>query len=198
MRNIVRGQHGAYQVEQVHFFTAPAKEAFATHGKDSVVAQQSYHRALQERYPAPHFQMTLGNHVFDRNGSLMPRYVEGQACDKTDRIRVWALEEKQTDVNLALGMYRGCSKAQCDQVVVCSNDSDVAPVLKAIREDFPNIQIGVITPAAPQHKNRRISSSLAEHAHWVRRHISDEELQAAQLPDMVPTKNKPARKPTHW
>jgi uncharacterized LabA/DUF88 family protein len=198
MRNIVRAQHGSYDVGHVHYFTAPAKEAFATHRKASVLAQQSYHRALLARHPVPLFQMTLGNHSFDKGGSLLPRYVEGEPCDKTDRVRVWSLEEKQTDVNLALAIYRVCSKAQCDQVVVCSNDSDVEPVLKALREDFPHIRIGLITPAAPQDQDRRFSRSLAAHAHWVRRHITDEELQIAQLSEKVPTKKKPAQKPEHW
>lgn len=198
MQNIIRGQHGSYDVQQVHYFSAPAKEAFATHRKESVVAQQSYHRALEARHPPPLFQMKLGNHSYDKSGSLLPRYVAGQVCDKTDRVRVWSLEEKQTDVNLALAMYRSCSKAQCEQVVVCSNDSDVEPVLAAIREDFPQTQIGVITPAAPQTEDRRLSRSLAAHAHWVRRYITDEELQTAQLAGMIPTRKKPARKPGHW
>ncbi len=196
--SIVRAQHGSHAVEQVHYFTAPAKEAFASHRKESVLAQQSYHRALLARYAHPLFQMTLGTHTFDKRGSWMPRYVAGQPCDKTDRVRVWSLEEKQTDVNLALAMYRCCSKRLCEQVVVCSNDSDVTPVLKAIREDFPQVHVGVITPAKPDDPDRRFSRSLAEHAHWVRRHITDDELQSAQLPNQVPTNKKPADKPAHW
>jgi hypothetical protein len=198
MRTIVRIQHGSFEVGCVHYYSAPAKEAFAGHRKDSVIAQQTYHRALQAKYPAGEFAMTLGNHAFDKNGALLPRYVDGQPCDKNDRVRVWSLEEKQTDVNLALSMYRGCAKQTCEQVVVCSNDSDVEPVLAAIREDFPAVQIGVITPARPEDQHRRYSKSLAAHAHWVRRYITDDELAAAQLPPMVPTTKKPARKPAHW
>lgn len=198
MGGIIRIQHGGYELHQVHYFSAPAKEAFASHGKESVIAQQSYLRALEAKYPKPDFQITLGNHSFDKDGSLLPRYVEGQKYDKADRVRVWSLEEKQTDVNLALAMYRACCKGTCEQVVVCSNDSDVEPVLKAIREDFPHIQIGVITPVRPGSDDRRFSTSLAKQAHWVRRHITDEELAAAQLPAQVATKKKPARKPEHW
>jgi uncharacterized LabA/DUF88 family protein len=182
MKNIVKVQHGSFDVQAVHYFSAPAKEAFATHRKDSVVAQQTYHRALIARHSEPMFKMTLGNHSFDRR----------------DRVRVWSLEEKQTDVNLALAMYRACAKSLCEQVVVCSNDSDVEPVLAAIREDFPEVAIGLITPASPNDEHRRFSKSLAKHAHWVRRHISDDELQASQLPHNVPTKKKPASKPDHW
>jgi uncharacterized LabA/DUF88 family protein len=198
MRHIVQVQHGDFEVSCVNYFSAPAKEAFATHGKDSVVAQQSYHRALLAKYPEPLFRMTLGSHAYDRNGALMPRFVEGARCDKGDRVRVWSLEEKQTDVNLALAMYRACAKGECDEVVVCSNDSDVEPALAAIREDFAAVKIGVITPASPGDQHRRFSKSLAAYADWVRRYITDEELAAAQLPVQVPTKKKPARKPVHW
>jgi uncharacterized LabA/DUF88 family protein len=198
MRHIVRVQHGDFEVTCVHYFSAPAKEAFATHGKESVIAQQSYHRALLAKYPQPLFRMTLGTHAYDRRGALLPRYVEGAPCDKTDRVRVWSLEEKQTDVNLALSMYRACAKRECDQVVVCSNDSDVEPALSAIRDDFPEVKIGVVTPADPADQHRRFSKSLASYADWARRYILDEELAAAQLPPHVPTNKKPARKPAHW
>lgn len=104
MRSIVRTQHGSYDARCIQYFTAPAKEAFATHHKESVIAQQTYHRALEAKYPSPAFQMMLGSHTYAKDGALLPRYVEGQVCDKSDRVRVWSLEEKQTDVNLALAM----------------------------------------------------------------------------------------------
>lgn len=197
MRSVIRSQHGDNELECLHYFTAPAKEAFATHKRESVQAQQTYHRALNARHPDD-FRLVLGNHTFDRKGALLPRFVDGQPCDKTDRVRVWSLEEKQTDVNLALAMYRACVKATCEQIVVCSNDSDVEPVLAAIREDFPAIRIGVVTPARPSDEHRRYSKSLAQHAHWVRRYITDDELQHAQLPVQVATAKKPAQKPPHW
>jgi hypothetical protein len=45
---------------------------------------------------------------------------------------------------------------------------------------------------------RRVSTSLAKHAHWTRQYIRDDELHLAQLPDMVSTNKKPANKPPHW
>ncbi len=198
MTRIVRIQGGHFDVQQVCYFTAPAKEAFASRGQDSVIAQQSYHRALEARHPAPLFQVILGTHAFDKGGSWMPRFVQGQPCDKKDRVLVWVLEEKQTDVNIALAMYRACSKGQAEHVVLCTNDSDLEPALRAIREDFPHVHTGVISPVPPHAGARRFSKSLAAHAHWVRRHITDEELGAAQLPAQVATRKKPVRKPAHW
>ena len=57
--------------------------------------------------------MTLGNHSFDKGGSLLPRYVKGQPCDKTDRVRVWSLERStHAEFAFAIPWYLGCIKAQ--------------------------------------------------------------------------------------
>jgi len=135
----------------------------------------------------------------------------GQPCElvqspsendnRTIKSRVWKIEEKQTDVNLAIAMYRDASKGLFDHLVICSNDSDAEPALKAIREDFPGITIGVVTPIRPitgEDRHRSISTSLARRAHWTRQHILDAELEAAQLPSKVPTNKKPIRKSIHW
>lgn len=187
-------------VDAVKFFTAPALGRFATHGQTSVEAQNSYHRALELRHPE-RFSIKLGNHSMDSDGSLMPLFVPGQPYDRAVQARVWRIEEKMTDVNLAMAMYRDACRGQFDQLVLCSNDSDAEPVLEALREDFPQITLGLVTPVHPPADGsapRRFSISLARHAHWTRKYLLDTELAAAQLPSMVPTRKKPIRKPAHW
>ncbi len=185
----------------VHLFTAHALASFATHGAASVEAQSAYHRALQAKY-GERFSVTYGKHSFDRDGSLLPEFVAGQPYDRTRRTRVWHLEEKKTDVNLAVSMYRDAVKGCYDRIILVSNDSDAEPALQAIREDFPHIMIGVIVPIMPpaqgNEPSRRVSGSLANLAHWVVKHLTDEQLSLAQLPPLVPTKKKPIRKPEHW
>jgi hypothetical protein len=131
----------------------------------------------------------------------MPLYTKGENFDKYNSVKVWRLVEKKTDVNLALAMYRDVSKEVVDQVVLVSNDTDTEPVISALIEDFPAVKIGIIIPRGPQtsgKKGRPASSSLMKLAHWSRPHINDEELMATQLPDQVPTKKRPAIRPTHW
>jgi uncharacterized LabA/DUF88 family protein len=188
-------------LEGVHLFTAHALATFATHGASSVEAQSAYHRALQAKH-GPRFTVTYGKHSYDKDGSLLPEFVAGKPYDRTRRVRVWHLEEKKTDVNLAIGMYRDVAKGLYDRIVLVSNDSDAEPVLQAIREDFPHVMIGVIVPIMPplpgSHPSRRVSGSLTKLADWVVKHLTDDQLQAAQLPAHVPTKKKPIRKPDHW
>ena len=187
-------------VTNVRYFTAPALARFASHGQSSVNAQQDYHRALQ-RLHASRFHLALGTHSIDRAGTLLPRFVDGVAYDRTDRVRVWKLEEKQTDVNLALSMYRDACSGAFRQLVLCSNDSDVAPALEAIRSDFPDITLGVVVPIRPPTSpsiHRRVSASLSSRAAWTRHYLRDDELRKSQLPDRVHTGKKPIRRPGHW
>lgn len=188
------------RVEKVTYFTAPALARFASRGRDSVTAQERYHRALQIRHP--HLEIIYGAHSVDTSGTLLPAYRTGVPYDKSDRHRVWKLEEKKTDVNIAIGMYRDAVRGEFEQLVIVSNDSDAGPILQAIRQDRPELVIGVLTPISPRppdgKEHRSVSSSLAKWAHWTRRHILDEELEHAQLPLRVPTRKKPIDKPSHW
>jgi uncharacterized LabA/DUF88 family protein len=138
----------------------------------------------------------------DNSGALIRVFRDGMPYDRNDLVRVSKIEEKKTDVNLAMAMYRDASKDMYDQVVLCPNDSDAEPVLQALREDFPALVIGVVTPVPPpdpaKGAPRGVSSSLSRHAHWTRRHLLDGELAAAQLPPLVPTNKKPILQPAHW
>lgn len=198
---VLKIQDPSAVLQMVKFFTATALARFASHGMDSVIAQQSYHRALSLRH-SERFRLIFGTHSIDANGTLLPTYVEGQPYNKAVRSRVWKLEEKKTDVNIAMEMYRDAVRGKYAQVVLVSNDSDAEPVLAALREDFPQIVIGVVTPVVPSQTcapaHRGVSASLAKYAHWTRRHLLDEELADAQLPAHIPTKKKPIRKPAHW
>lgn len=199
--HLLKVQDPSATLEVVKFFTAPALARFASHGADSVQAQQSYHRAMQHVHPA-RFELVCGAHSFDKDGTLLPTFVAGQPYNRLARTRVWKLEEKKTDVNIAMAMYRDAAKSRYQQVVICSNDSDAEPALQALREDFLHLTIGVVTPVPPADPKkgspRGVSASLAQHAHWVRHHLRDEELAQAQLPLIVPTHKKPIRKPVHW
>ncbi len=195
--HILKVQDGAQSnLEAVKLFTAYAKASFSSHGQASAIAQQSYHRALETLYPET-LQIVLGNHSHDKNGALLPTFIDGVPYDRAVRSRVWKIEEKQTDVNLALALYRDAAKGLYDQVIICTNDSDIEPALIALREDFPELMIGIVVPLSKTGP-RPPSASLSQHSHWSRRHILDEELEASQLQDQIPTRKKPIKKPSHW
>lgn len=196
---IRRDQHET--LARVTLFTAPALATFASHGNASVEAQSAYHRALKTKY-GDRFETVYGTHSYDRSGTLLPVYLPDQPFDRTRRTRVWKLEEKKTDVNLALHMYRDACRGLYDRIILVSNDSDAEPALDALRTDFPHIMRGVVMPIRPVvsgvQAHRRPSGSLSKQADWTLSHLGDETLDASQLPPVIPTKKKPIRKPGHW
>ncbi|MGB4115900.1 MAG: NYN domain-containing protein [Polaromonas sp.] len=194
---IVLQQDPSAQVHSVKFFTSPVKASYARHGQASEHAQTQYHRALLAKYPDL-IEIIKGFHIFQPTG--LPVFEEGQAPSKSKVAKVWMIEEKQTDVNIALQAYRDVARGICDQVVICSNDSDLEPALRLIHEDAPAVTIGLIMPlgAHAQGDGKVPNKRLTPLAHWVRHHILDDELMRAQLPQNVHTKKKPAIKPPHW
>lgn len=194
---ILRPQDPGAQLIAIKYFTSPVKANYARHGEASTHAQTQYHRALESREPGL-VQIIKGFHIFEPTS--LPVHQEGLAPSKADVARVWVIEEKQTDVNIALQAYRDAARGEADQLVICSNDSDMEPALSMIREDFPVIKIGLVMPLQENSgtEGRVPNKRLTSLAHWVRRYIRDEELAKSQLPQHVQTKKKPASKPCHW
>ena len=85
-------------------------------------------------------------------------------------------------------------------MILCSNDSDLVPLVKAIQEDFPECSIGIVAPIPEQkgERHRRGNTELEKLSNWTRHYIRDEELARSQLPEVVPTKKKASKKPLHW
>lgn len=193
--HIIRPQMPDISLDVVKYFTAPAKGKFASHGKNSVTAQNEYHRALQSKYPNE-LKIIQGYHTAEE--SRLMAYKEPP--DKNNRLSVWRIEEKQTDVNIALSIYRDVAQGKANVVIICTNDSDLVPAVKAIQEDFPHCKVGIVAPLRESDvmRHRRSNTELEQLANWTRHYIRDDELIRSQLPDIVPTKKKAARKPTHW
>jgi hypothetical protein len=195
--HIVLPQDPHSEVVAVKFFTSPVKASYARHAQASEHAQTQYHRALLAKYPE-FIHIVQGFHIFQP--TALPTYASGVAPTKSLVSRVWMIEEKQTDVNIALHAYRDAARGLCDQVVICSNDSDLEPALRLIREDVPAVTIGLVMPLRENSKDdgKVPNKRLTPLAHWVRHHILDAELGKSQLPLNVQTKKKPASKPAHW
>jgi uncharacterized LabA/DUF88 family protein len=55
-------------------------------------------------------------------------------------------EEKQTDVNIAIQLFKLSIENKYDKAIIISGDSDLLPSIGAVRKTFPTKQIGVIIP----------------------------------------------------
>jgi len=199
LAHITRVQNPASQTVQIDYFTSSVLPYLATRGIASKHAQDTYIRALI----ANGVRVNYGRHRVEHSMAL--RYINNNTpASRLDKIDIWDLEEKETDVHLAISMYRLLSRQQnlhnderIEQLVLVSADTDMTPVLKAIREDFPDITIGIILP----HRNgikRGVPGSLQNNSDWIRRNITVDELAAHQFPERVATNKKPADKPSYW
>jgi uncharacterized LabA/DUF88 family protein len=194
---ILRAQCPEAELVSIKYFTAPIKAKVASQGDQAMAAQQNYHRALELLYPN-NIEIIHGYYSLEKAKLLAYR----QPPDKTHRVDVWKLEEKQTDVNIALTAYRDAVSGRAQQLVFVSNDTDIEPALKAIRDDMANAcRIGVIIPMRkPKDENTRRPPNrcLSDQADWTRSYITDDELTGSHLPEVIPTTKKPIRKPDYW
>lgn len=198
LSHVLHVQNPSSVLCHTHYFTAPVKPDLATRGVVSQHSQHTYLRALAAR----DVTVTLGRHRLQR--SRAPVFIAGEKPSRAQQTDIWQLEEKETDVSIAISMYRAAtfncapeSEAKIEQLVLVSADTDMTPALAAIRSDYPDLRIGVILPHA-EHVNRGTPGSLANYSNWIRRNIRREELASFQLPPRVGTKKKPADKPAYW
>jgi len=196
LERILHDQDPATELLLVKYFTAPIKGKVASHGVDAVHAQVSYHRAWEHSYPGM-VKVIQGFYSLEEGDMLRFK----NPPDKKDRVAVWRLEEKQTDVNIALECYRDALRGEVEQIVIVSNDSDLEPALVAIRSDCSaEMRIGVVMPISESSTGakRPPNKRLSDCADWTRKHISNLELADAQFPDTIPTLKKPIKKLAYW
>lgn len=177
----------------IKYFTAKILDK-AAKAPDSVSSQARYHTALRKLY-SERIQLIEGYYSLTESRA---KVVDLASPNKWPRdcqdIQVWKLEEKQSDVNLALHAYHDAISGAIDHAVIVTNDTDISPALKMIRDHTPVI-IGVVVPT--RERQRIPNASLTEQAHWLRSHVTAAELAASQLPRVIAGK-RPTIKPESW
>ena len=102
------------------------------------------------------------------------------------------MEEKRTDVNIALHIIQDAYKNNFDTAILVSGDTDLIPAIKILKSDFPEKRIGVIFPY-----NRK-SLELLNHVHFNWK-ISIKDMEKAILPVSYEIgKGKILTIPTEW
>ncbi|MCL2914527.1 NYN domain-containing protein [Shewanella corallii] len=179
----------------INFYTAKIIEK-AGRSPDSVKDQDSYHRAIKFAYPDGSVNVKEGYYSVIKTSAYK---VDREQPDKwprdCERVDIWKLEEKQSDVNLALdAVVDVLTDQELKHVVFVTNDTDLAPALKKIRE-LSQVKIGLVIPTRDE---RRANKELESLAHWTRTHITDEELSLSGFPRSILGGKKPASRPESW
>lgn len=177
----------------IKFFTAKIVESVAR-STDSVSSQARYHTALRKLHDG-RIELIEGYYAVNK---MKVRIVDADCPGRPPRecqeIQAWKVEEKQSDVNLALQAYHDAITGQIDHAVIVTNDTDISPALSMIRT-HTSVKIGVVVPTTKH--TRPPNTELVALAHWIRRHITNSELAACQLPRVIPGK-RPTTKPESW
>jgi uncharacterized LabA/DUF88 family protein len=177
-------------VVEVRYYTAPVLGRMCDDPK-SPGRQRTYLAALKKMPPS---KVTIieGKHAvskpFQRLVSPIPERPDLQ------RVQVYDFNEKHTDVNIAVDIVAGAWTAAYEQVVLCTNDTDVIGALVSVRQSHPDIRIGIVAPVSGD-DHRRISADLMRLADWSKK-LSTVHLANSQLPEKIP--GSPIRKPTEW
>ena len=112
-------------IGEIYFFTA-----FVPWSTPKILRHQTLIRALRNVGITP----VLG--AFRRINRTC------QIC-KNDYI---TYEEKQTDVNIAIHVFRTAMENRYDEAIIISGDSDLIPSIHAVKESFTDKKIGVVIP----------------------------------------------------
>jgi uncharacterized LabA/DUF88 family protein len=80
-------------------------------------------------------------------------------------------EEKETDVNLALALLDLAYKDQYDHAFVLTRDSDIAPAIHKVKQNFPNKKITILAPYICRHSTELMQAADA-HKTVTLKHIS--------------------------
>lgn len=87
-------------------------------------------------------------------------------------------EEKRTDVNIAVTLFRLAMEDRYSTAIMISGDTDLVPAVEAVRECFPEKRIGVAFP--PRRTNRELRDAATFHIQ-----LRGDSLLPWRLPDRV-------------
>ncbi len=168
-------------VLEVRYYTAPVL-ARMSDDADSPKRQRTYLQALRKHLP---HKVTI---IEGKMVAATPfsRLVKSIAEAPTlDKVQVYRFEEKQSDVNMAVDMVVSALTNRCEQIVLCSNDSDLTAAFVSIKQYAPHIRLGLVTPVRSE-SARAVSKDLSQYADWSKV-LSQIHLANSQLPAKIPS-----------
>lgn len=178
----------ATEVIDVRYYTAPLL-ARACDDPESPHRQRTYLQALRKMPPK---RVT----IVEGRLEITKPYVRlvHPPSDGAAGAQVYKLSEKKTDVNIASDLICAAFLGTCEQAVICTNDSDLAPALAAVRKHCPSVRLGLVVPI-PSTDHRRAGRDLVAQAQWSKL-LSPVHLAHAQLPTKIP--HTSLYKPHQW
>lgn len=171
-------------IEKIKYFTA--RVSGTPEDPTMHTRQDIYLRAITTYLP----QLDIYYGYFQKKKTEM---LPANANSTHDRIKVIKLEEKGSDVNLAVHLINDAWKNVYDCAAIISNDSDLAEAMRLVKQEHSNKKLILVTPSV--NRGRSTSKKLAPLADSVR-HIDKLTLAKSILPDPIP--GTKIHKPIIW
>jgi 6-hydroxy-3-succinoylpyridine 3-monooxygenase len=120
----------------IKYFTAPILRSFAR-TDDSLACQIHYHDALRGHVRGA-IQIVEG--YYEARSTRAHLYEEGKCARDSAVAEIWKLEEKQSDVALAVHAYSDALRREVDHVVLVTNDTDIVPAMTENDEEAAQLR----------------------------------------------------------
>jgi uncharacterized LabA/DUF88 family protein len=147
-----------HELTTVYYFSA-----YATWRPDAMKRHKQYVSALGKMGVVP----------------VMGHFKEKERRCLTCRRKWIAHEEKETDVNAAIWMLNEARKGSFDSAYIMSGDSDLAPAVRMLRNEFPQKEVKIIAMPGRMH-----SKELAQAGKKLAK-IKEIHLERSLLPDEI-------------
>lgn len=160
-------------IEKVYYFTSPP--------------ESNEKRSRQTAFLNANKLLNGDKFEFPR-GQYLTKDIDCSHCKRSFKV----LEEKRTDVNIALQAVSDCFEDNVDLVYILTADSDQIPTMKLIKNKFPDKDFKVLFP--PETRSHEILQITKVH------YLSDHEqkFKDAIMPTEVTKDGKKYTKPSEW
>jgi 6-hydroxy-3-succinoylpyridine 3-monooxygenase len=126
-------------------------------------------------------------------------YCSESSCTHSGNRHFETVEEKRTDVNIAVSMLDDAYQHACEQFVLVSGDSDLVPGVNLVRTRFPSKKIIVYVPHTPALSATRGAAVELRSAATTSRDLPLNLLKLSQFPAQIPDgSGGMITKPTSW
>lgn len=159
------------KIEEIYYFTA-----LAIWSPDKVERHKTFIKAQEMK----------GIKII--YGEFKRRDKECRICKQTYQ----TFEEKQTDVNIAIHLFKLSIQEKYDKAIIISGDSDLIPSIEAVKSTFPHKKIGVIIPIG------RSAEQLKQTCDFYMK-MKEKHLKASMLSDVINLGDgKKLERPQRW
>jgi hypothetical protein len=179
-----------YDVVRVHYFTAKVKPG-ASPERNAHQRQDVYLRAV--RTLAPNVEIHLGTFRIDTRVMAKHPVETDPESGQYVTTKVRKIEEKGSDVNLAVRMVADAFEGRADSYVMLSNDSDQVGPLRIMKDEV-GVSTGIVLPM----ESARGSKALMATGPDFVGHVTRDVLEASQFSDVLEDKHGKIHRPPTW